>query len=246
MGQKIRMIFPVPLSDETRGLIESQVPESLVNSPDFEVEFVGSKRMMSLANSYYDLYIMEAICLEAGLKAQDDGCAAVCINTVSDSALYALRSRLSIPVIAPGQAAFHTACMLGHKFSILTMWAPWIPMYEKTLKEYGLTHRLASIRHINTRPDVEELLMGKEDIVFGKLEEQGLAAIEEDGAEVIVIGSTTMHQSHAYLAKKLPVPVINPGVLAYKLCEMLIALGLSHSKLAFPDPELLQDEALFP
>ena len=105
---------------------------------------------------------------------------------------------------------------------------------------------MASIRHINTRPDVQELLEGKEEIVFGKLEEQGLKAINEDGADVIIIGSTTMHQSHAYLADKLPVPVINPGLVAYKICEMFLDLGISHSKHAYSSPENIQDESLFP
>lgn len=101
MTRKIRMIFPAPFNEHTRGLIESQVPPALVRHPEFAVEFVGSSGLMSFADSYYDLYIMESICLEAGLRAAADGCAAVCINTMSDSALYALRSRLSIPVIAP-------------------------------------------------------------------------------------------------------------------------------------------------
>ena len=39
-------------------------------------------------------------------------------------------------------------------------------MYMKTLRDYKLEHRLASIRHIDTRPDVQELLEGKEDIIF--------------------------------------------------------------------------------
>ncbi|MNC94136.1 hypothetical protein D3C83_109170 [compost metagenome] len=55
-----------------------------------------------------------------------------------------------------------------------------------------------------------------------------------------------MHQSHRYLVEHLPVPVINPGLVAYKLCEMLLELDLSHSKVAYPDPETLQDANLFP
>jgi allantoin racemase len=244
-NKRIKVIFPVPLNEHTRELIETQIPAHFIG-PNFDVEFVGSKRLMTLANSYYDMFIMEGIVIEAGLKAEAEGFDAVCINTVSDSGLSALRSRLSIPVIAPGQSAFHIACTLGHKFSILTMWEPWLPLYKKTLTEYGLEHRCASIRHIDTRPDVQELLEGKEEIVFSKLEEAGRLAIEEDNASVLVLGSTTMHQSHRYLQEKLPVPVINPGVVAYKLCELLLDLGLSHSKKAYPDPEALQDNDIFP
>ncbi len=245
MTKRIKVIFPVPMNEHTRDLIASQVPKEYIR-PGFDVQFVGSKRLSTLANSYYDMYIMDTIVIEAGVAAEQEGCAGVCINTVSDSGMTALRSRLRIPVVGPGQASFHLACILGHKFSILTMWQPWVPLYRKTLKEYGLEHRCASIRHIDTRPDVRELLQGKEEIVFAKLEAAARAAIEQDGADVIVLGSTTMHQSHRYLVEHLPVPVINPGLVAYKLCEMLLELGLSHSKLAFPDPETLQDAILFP
>jgi len=245
MRKRIKVIFPVPMNEHTKALIETQIPPEFIGS-QFDVDFVGSKRLMTLANSYYDTFIMDGIVIEAGMKAEQEGYDAVCINTVSDSGLNALRARLHIPVIGPGQAAFHLACTLGHKFSVLTMWQPWVPLYTKTLTEYGLSHRCASIRHIDTRPDVQELLEGKEAFVFAKLEAEAMKAIEEDNASVIVLGSTTMHQSHRYLQEKLPVPVINPGVVAYKLCEMLLELGLSHSKLAYPDPEVLQDDALFP
>jgi nucleotide-binding universal stress UspA family protein len=89
----------------------------------------------------------------------------------------------------------------------------------------------------NVRPDTHELLSGKEEVVFAALQRAALAAIDEDGADVIVIGSTTMYQSHAYLASVLPCPVINPVLAAYKVCENLLDLDLAHSKLAYPSPE---------
>lgn len=242
MGKRVKMIFPVPMNEATRPMVESQLPPEFRRS-DIDISFVGAGNTITLADSYYDMAIMELAVIQAGIQAQEDGFDAVCINTVSDSGLAALRSRLSIPVLSPGQSAFHVASMLGHKFSILTMWERWFPLYRKTLKEYGLESRVASIRAIEVRPDTVELLSGKEDIVFAKLEETALKAIKEDGADVIVLGSTTMHQSHAYLASKLPVPVINPGVIAYKLCEMFLDLGLCHSKKAYPSPETLKDAA---
>jgi len=242
MKKRIKMIFPVPMSEATRPLVESQLPASLMR-PDIDVSFVGAGQVMTLADSYYDMALMELAVIEAGIKAEDEGYDAVCVNTVSDSGLSALRSRLSIPVLAPGIAAFHTACMLGQKFSILTMWPRWYPLYRKTLKEYGLEARLASIRSIDVRPDTQALLEGKEEVVFAKLLDAGRLAIEQDGADVIVLGSTTMHQAHAYLAEHLPVPVLNPGLIAYKMCEVLLDLGLCHSKIAYPSPEQIKDTA---
>jgi allantoin racemase len=242
MSKRVKMIFPVPMSEATRPLVESQLPASLAR-PDIEVEFVGAGQVMTLADSYYDMAIMEQAVIAAGIRAEEEGFDGVCINTVSDSGLAALRSRLSIPVLAPGQSAFHLACVLGQKFSILTMWPRWYPLYRKTIKEYGLESRLASLCSIDVRPDTQALLQGKEEIVFAKLLDAGRRAIEDDGADVIVLGSTTMHQSHAWLAEHLPVPVLNPGVIAYKLCEMLLDLGLSHSKSAYPAPEQAKDAA---
>lgn len=240
--QKIKMIFPVPLSEATRPLVESQLPASLIR-PDIEVCFVGAGQTLSLADSYYDMAIMEHAVIQAGITAEEEGFSAVCINTMSDSGLNALRSRLSIPVLSPAIASFHTAGMLGKKFSVITMWPQWFPLYEKTIAEYGLKNKLASIRSINVRPDSEALLQGKEEEVFDLLLRESRAAISADGADVIILGSTTMHQSHRFLAEHLDVPVLNPGVIAYKQCELLLELGLAHSKQAFPAPETLKDQA---
>ncbi|MNY78039.1 hypothetical protein D3C86_2181290 [compost metagenome] len=38
-------------------------------------------------------------------------------------------------------------------------------------------------------------------------------------------------------------PVLNPGQVAYKLCELFLDLGLAHSKFAYPSPETLKDAA---
>ncbi|MFT6366772.1 MAG: allantoin racemase [Halioglobus sp.] len=235
------MIMPVPMPPVALAAFEAQIPPSL-RRDDVSIDFVAVKEGAKILDSYYELTMADAFVLEAGLSAEEEGYDAVCINSMSDSGMAALRSRLSIPVVGPGQSCLLTACMLGDKFSILTMWDQWRPLYKKTIQEQGLAHRLASIRSIDVRPDTQELLAGKEEVVFAQLEAAGLAAIEEDGADVIIIGSTTMHQSHEYLAERLPVPVLNPGLISLKLCEMLLDLGLSHSKRAYPPPEVLNDQ----
>lgn len=243
MTKRIKIIVPIPMDlagVKNRAL---QLPQDFL-MPGADVEFVAVSWGAALGDSYYDTMLMDMSVFEAGIKAEEEGYDAVCIDTVSDSGLYALRSKLNIPVIGPGQASYHIACCLGHKFSIITMWDEWFPLYTKTLKEYGLENRCASMRSIKTRPDLEELLAGKEDVIFSKLEKECLKAIEEDGADVIILGSTTMHQSATYLKERLPVPVINPGQVSYKLCEMMLQLDLTHSKTAFPSPEQPNDDMI--
>lgn len=244
MVKRIKIIIPIPVDEDGVLNRQAQLPEELIRS-GYEVEFVAVKNGASLGDSYYDTMLMDMFVFEAGLKAEEEGYDAICIDTVSDSGLYALRSRLNIPVLAPGQMAFHTACMLGHKFSIITMWDEWFHLYKTTLTDYGLQEKLTSIRSIKTRPDLSELLAGKEEVIFEKLEQESLKAIEEDSADVIVLGSTTMHQSYEYLKERLPVPVVNPGLIMYKYCEVFLELGLIHSKKAFPTPEIINDDVIF-
>ena len=76
------------------------------------------------------------------------------------------------------------------------------------------------------------------------LEAAAHQAIEEDGADVIILGSTTMHQSHGYLTEKLDVPVINPGPLTYKKVEMLLGSNLTHSRKAYPVSPVPRDDMI--
>jgi allantoin racemase len=230
------MIVPVPLPAEAIKAFAAQMPPGLVR-PGISVDFTGVRAGTTCLDSLFEATMADAFCLEAGLRAEQEGYDAVCLNSMSDSGLAALRSRLSIPVTGPGRSSFLLAADLGKRFSVITMWPRWNWIYDKLALETGTADRVASVRNIGVRPDTQELLSGKEDFVFGLLEEQCRKAIDEDDAHVIILGSTTMHQSHQYLSERLEVPVINPGLVAYKQCEMLLDLGLSHSKKTYMSPE---------
>jgi len=153
MTKRVKIIVPIPMDAAGVANRASQLQPTLIRE-GFEVKFDVVGWGAALGDSYYDSLLMEMSVFEAGLEAEKEGFDAVCIDTVSDSGMYALRSRLAIPVVGPGQASFHIALCLGHKFSIITMWDEWFHLYSKTLKEYGLEHRCASLRSINTRPDL--------------------------------------------------------------------------------------------
>lgn len=232
---KVLVIVPFPMTEEDLSGRRQQLEAIRIGD---EVEFQFKPVRLAPANytSHHDLALADFSILEAGIDAQADGFDAVCIDTMSDSGLSALRSVLSIPVIGPGRHAMLTALMLGRRFSILIMWDRWRPLYVKTLDELGLTWQCASVRSIGVQPNPHSLLAGKESLVFPKLLEAANRCIDEDGAEAIILGSTTMHQAHGYLAERLTVPVINPGPLTYGLAALALRLKLSHSRRAYPFP----------
>jgi Asp/Glu/hydantoin racemase len=241
---RIKFIIPFPFDDQGLANRAAQIPADLLG-PDTHVECVPVRNSGTLLDSQYEALIFDMYIVEAGLRAEEEGYDAVLMDTVSDSGLAALRSRLSIPVIGPGLVSYAVGIILGKRFSIVTMWDKWRHLYEKNLDLYGLGDKCASIRAVNIPPDVEALFAGKEDEMFALLTEEGRKAIEDDGADVILLGSTTMHQAGDYMAAHLPAPVINPGPVAIKLTESLVQLGLSHSKVAFPSPSSIIDDRFF-
>ena len=233
--QKVLVIVPFAMSAENLQLRQQQL-QGLQFGDALHFEYRSVKAGPVNYSSHHDFVLADASIFEAGCRAQDQGYAAVCIDTMSDSGVAALRSVLDIPVFGPGKVSMLTALMLGDRFSILTMASRWKPLYKKALDELGLHHKCASVRAIEVTPDNQALLSGKEDDVFPLLEAAARQAIDVDGADVLILGSTTMHQAHAYLQQRLAVPIINPGPLSYKIAESMLALGHSHSRNAYPRP----------
>ena len=241
---RIKYIIPFPFDEEGVANRAAQIPHDLLG-PDTEVECIPVRNSATLVDCYYEDLVFDMYIAEAGLRAEDEGFDAVVMDTVSDSGMYALRSRLRIPVIGPGLVSYVVGILLGKRFSIITMWDKWTHLYEKNLALHDLRQKCASVRAVNIPPDVEALFAGKEQEMFQKLTDEAQKAIDEDGAGVILLGSTTMHQAGDYMAEHLPAPVINPGPVAIKMAETLVQLGLTHSKVAYPSPSTIIDDRFF-
>ncbi len=232
--KRVLVLVPFPLDAAAVDNRRAQTAEVRLR-PDVTYEFRPVTAGPTSFVSPHDWALADVGLFEAGLSAEDDGYDAVVIDTVSDSGSEALRSVLDIPVVAPGRASLLFALTLGSRFGILAQWEPALARYHKVIAEWGFTEQCAGVEHFDTPPDFAELIGGKEAEVLPKME----AACERlvaGGAEVIALGSTTMHQAHGHLSEHLPVPVINPGPLSYKLVEAMLALGLSHSRRAYPRP----------
>lgn len=242
---RIKYVIPFPLDQDGIAARRRQIPDGLLGpGVDLDLAPVRNQGAVGL-DSFYEMLLSDMYVSEAGLTAEREGYDALVMDTVSDSGLHALRSRLSIPVIGPGQTAFHLATTLGQRFSIITMIDGWRYFYRKLLKEYGLEGGIASVRAINVTPDPARLFAGKELEMAQRLTAEAKAAIAQDGADVIVLGSTSMHEAARYMTEHLPCPVVNPGPAAVASAEMMVRLGLSHSKLAYPSPAIAQDEKFF-
>jgi allantoin racemase len=241
--KKVLVIVPFPMTKEHLANRQEQ-QASLQFGPDIEFHYRPVRAAGGNLVSPYDWTIGDMVVLEAGLNAQKEGYDAVCIDTVSDSGAAALRTVLDIPVIGPGRAMFLTAMLLGDKFGVLAMWDRWSGLYKKTLEELGIGHKFVGVHSIDASVDNRNLLSGKEDEMFARLEEGCWHLINVMKADVICLGSTSMHQAHLYLRDRIPVPIINPGPVSYKLAEAILGLGLSQSRQYYKGPIVRVDEML--
>jgi allantoin racemase len=231
---KILVLVPFALEAAESANRQAQTREISLG-PDVTFHFKPVKAGPTSFTSPHDWMLLDIALLEAGLSAEEDGFDGVVIDTVSDSGADALRSMLDIPVLAPGRASLIFSLTLGRRFGVMAQWEPALVRYQKVLDEWGLRARCAGVEHFDTPPDFANLITGKEDVILPKMEAACHRLIER-GADVICLGSTTMHQAHGYLSSVLDVPIVNPGPLSYKLIQTMLSLGLSHSKTAYPKP----------
>ncbi|WP_433464049.1 aspartate/glutamate racemase family protein [Spirillospora sp. CA-128828] len=241
--RRILHILPVAVPPAALEAFVAQLPSQIID-PDVQIEFTAPARgARNMIDSAYERTVSDAAVLAAGAGAADKGFHAVVVNSMSDSGISGLRSRLDIPVVGACQASMALASCLGNRIGVVTMWPRWHTLYTAAAAAAGLTHRLVTVRDIGTRPDAEELLPDRYT-VFPKLLDTCRQAVEHDGSDVLILGSTTMHPAHTYLARHLDVPLINPGVAAHQLAQQLLRAGLTHSRRSYPAPQRPDDDLL--
>jgi allantoin racemase len=184
----------------------------------------------------YDELLSAAGTLELAITHLDAFDAFVIACYSDHPTVYALREITDKPVIGIAEASMLTACMLGHKFSVVTTNREWEPLLEDAVRHYGLAERCASVR--STGMAVLALETAVPEQTDALIIQAARQAVEQDGADVICLGCAGMAGLDKKVADALHVPVIDGVVSALKLLEGVVAVGLRTSKrLAYARPQ---------
>jgi allantoin racemase len=159
-------------------------------------------------------------------EADFDGFIIACYG--NEGLVQAAREATSKPVIGITEASYHMACLLGRKFSVVTTGDRWESLLWDSVRLHGLESRCASMRP--TSIPTSELEASGDEVVRQHLLKEARKAIEEDGADVILLGCAGMTGFDKVLEAELGVPVIDGVVAALKLMEGLIGYGVKTSK----------------
>lgn len=179
--------------------------------------------------SAYDEAIAAPYILQQVVSAETEGCDAVVIDCAADPALRAAREISELPVVSAGEASYHAAMMVAGKFSVITVLPTTANEISDHLKMYGFSSRVASVRSAN----VPVLALEDEQEAEEHLYAAARKAIDEDGAQAIVLGCTGMMAMRDSLEKRLDVPVIEPYLAAIQFAASLVRMKLRQSRLSY-------------
>jgi len=221
---KIMVINPNTTESMTMHLAHALEP---LKGPGVELTVVNPTHGPVSIESAYD----EALCippiLELVKQAERDGYDAVVIACFSDPGLHAARELVAIPVVGIQEATLHVAAQLGFRFTITTTFAKRVPAKIESVELAGMGARLASVRPL----DMTVLEMDREPArTKARLMEVAEMAAKEDGAEVVILGCAGLAGYAEEVEAAIGMKVLDPSPIALKTAEMLVSLGLRHSK----------------
>jgi allantoin racemase len=160
--------------------------------------------------------------------------------------------RYGIPVTSCAHAQMHIATTQGHRFSIVDISETHNAQMANLVVQYRFTEHCASIRNVNfplPRPahqgnqsiaqEKALALSGQPSAMLTASLDASEAAIEEDGAESIILGCSASYWMRPFLQQGLKergwsIPVLDGYSSAVALAKLFVSLGLDASGIAFP------------
>lgn len=197
-------------------------------APGTEIVGVTTKGGTRNIDSAFGDYLSGAYMLRTALEAvalhRPDGVVLAGFGRVG---LDALKEALTVPVVSIAEASMAVACLLGHRFSTLTMLQQFIPYQQELVRAFGFEAKCASVRAINVNV---EACVTERARTLAELEAEVRRIVTEDRAEVVILACAGLCGYDAELTRLAGVPVLDPVAVGVKVAEGLVALGLCHSK----------------
>ncbi|BAT59161.1 Asp/Glu/Hydantoin racemase [Variibacter gotjawalensis] len=180
----------------------------------------------SIEGAYDDAFAVPGLLVRIS-EGEAEGAAAHVIACFDDTGLDAARALAMRPVIGIGEAAYHAAMYIAHRFSVITTLSRSVPVIENNLLRYGFDRRCARVRATDIPVlALEDPKSGARQKIGNEIER----ALSDDHAEAIVLGCAGMADLAASLSEEYQVPVIDGVAAAITQAEAMAQLGITTSK----------------
>lgn len=193
--------------------------------PAAEVEaYTAERGAQSIESAVDEAFAAAEVVRIVQAHPEHDGYLIACF---SDPGLDAVRELTASPVVGIGEAAYSAVAMVAKRFAVITTLARGRAEIEDALRHSGLADRCAGVLALGI-PVAEQ---GSEfpattDAIVGLAEH----AVNDLGAEAIVLGCGGMSDIETTVANAIGVPVTNGVVVGALMAHALWAAGLWTSK----------------
>jgi allantoin racemase len=205
-------------------------------SPGVDVRLVVTGHGPASVESEAELELAAPGILKAVVDSARDGADGIVIWGGHDPSLRAARELVDVPVIGPGMASMLLAASLARRFALLVQLPNVIDVAERQVAALGLRERCAAILSVDV-PVLELANAGS----LPAMTRAALSGIDDRGADAICFGCMAMTPHASALARTLDerspgAIVIDPGFAAIRWTEMVVGMGLTHSRRSYPAP----------
>jgi allantoin racemase len=212
-------------------------------SAGFKPELIET-RLRTFPLTPFDRGLTALAYVDCAIEAERAGFDAVLINTFGDYGIDEMKSATDMVIVGAGEATMAMCCNIGHKFSIVTVWPPRMNfVYHERLRNCAMEQRCVSIRNILGNQDVTGIegagqaiskLQARDDSIQDRILAAIDVAVNQDGADTIILGCTCMAAVGPEIARRAQVPVLESMRTGYKTAETMLSLGIRHSHQAWP------------
>ena len=157
------------------------------------------------------------------VRAHQTDTDAFVIACFGDTGVPAAREVATCPVVGMTEAALQTACLVAHRFVVITLPARTIAHSDRVVRALGLEHR-CTVTAVDV--PVAELVDGSTHLLDAFAE----AARGADHAEAVVLGCAGLADLVGPLSDTLGVPVIDGVAAGVGIAAGLVAMGLNTSR----------------
>jgi Asp/Glu/hydantoin racemase len=215
---KLLLINPNISEDVTKVMAEEARKSA---SPGTEIVTTTARFGVLYIENRAEAAIASHAVLDA-LAEHGAGVDAAIVSAFGDPGLAAARELYDLPIVGLAESALLMAWTLGHRYSIVAMTPRLGLWFRECAQQHGLDGRLASVRALADGPT--DIAKAKEQL-REKLVAESLRAVQEDGAEVVILGGGPIAGLARECRDRIPVPALDGVSCAVRLAEALVGLG---------------------
>jgi Asp/Glu/hydantoin racemase len=171
---------------------------------------------------------------QAYLQAEREGYDAAVPLGMIDLGVDGGRCLVDIPIIAPSQACFHIASMLGERFGLISYESYSQPRTRARARRYGMEQFIAGFRTVSMPKS--DFTANRDRLVETFLRE-ARALIKENGVDVNIptgVSQCPVQMKPEMLTKELGVPIVEGIGAPIRLAAMFAHMGYRHSRIRWP------------